>query len=87
MKSVSARRSRSPSDALLRSTNQRQTGIPVVKKSWPGRATTQSTRSVSTSFRRIAPSPRVFEVSEPFAITNPARPSGVRWWVKCWIQA
>ena len=43
----------------------------------------QSTKSSSTMPPRIAPSPFVLEVSDPFAITNPARPFGARWWMKC----
>ena len=44
---------------LSRVRNQRQTGMPVVKKSCAGMATMQSTRSASTILRRISPSPPV----------------------------
>ena len=37
------------------------------------------TRSASTSLRLISPSPLVFELSEPFASTNPAAPWGLKW--------
>ena len=47
----------------------------------------QSTRSARMIASRILPSPDGLVVSDPFAMTNPARPSGARWWMKCWIQA
>ena len=47
----------------------------------------QSTRSASTSLRRISPSPDCFEDNEPLASTNPAVPFGARWWTKCWTHA
>ena len=50
--------------------------MPVLKKSLSGIATMQSTRSASTSLRRISPSPPDFEDSDPFARTNPAVPFG-----------
>jgi hypothetical protein len=58
--------------------------MPVVKKSWGGMATMQSTRSASIMF----PRPPVLEDSEPLAITKPAIPpprlfGGARWWMKC----
>ena len=47
----------------------------------------QSTRSASTMFLRISPSPDVEEDMEPLASTNPAMPLGDRWCRKCWTQA
>ena len=95
MKSVSPVRSRPPFlrflPVLSRVRNQRQAGIPVVRKSWAGSATMQSTRSASTIRSRISPSPPEPVESEPLAMTKPATPpprplGGARWWMKCWIQ-
>ena len=61
--------------------------MAVVFNSCAGRATMQSTTSARTRFSRILPSPVIIDVSEPLAITNPARPSGAKWNRKCWIQA
>ena len=64
-----------------------QAGIWVERKSWPGRATTQSTRSASIRLLRILPSPDWLEDMEPLARTKPAMPRGERWCRKCWTQA
>ncbi len=67
--------------------NHRQTGMPVVRKSWVGRATMQETRSASTSWARISPSPPELEDMEPLAMTTPALPPGASLEMMCWIQA
>ena len=48
--------------------------MPVVRKSWAGSATMQSTRSASTMRWRISPSPPEPVESEPLAMTKPATP-------------
>ena len=67
--------------------NHRQAGIWVDRNNCPGRAMMQSTRSASTMFFRISPSPDWLEDMDPFASTNPAMPRGARWWRKCCTQA
>src|SRR6059036_3554891 len=71
MRSVPPRRSRRLWFFLSRAINQRQTGICVVKNSWPGSATMQSTRSASIKALRISPSFEVCVDIEPFAMLNP----------------
>lgn len=58
---------------------QREAGIWVPKKSWPGSATMASIASASTMARRMSPSPDCMEDIEPFASTTPATPVGDRW--------
>ena len=54
--------------------NQTQTGMPVERNSWVGRATMQATASASTMAARIWPSPPLLELIDPFAMTTPACP-------------
>ena len=79
MNSTSPRRSRCRWFARFLATNQRLTGMPVLKNSFSGIATMQSTRSASTSLRRISPSPLVLVERLPLASTKPAMPFGARW--------
>ena len=57
MNSVSPCLSRCSPLARPRERNQRQAGICVERKSWPGSATMQSTKSASMMLRRVSPSP------------------------------
>ena len=59
--------------------NQRPAGIWVDLNSCPGSVMMQSTRSASTMFFRISPSPEVLEDMDPLASTNPAIPRGDKW--------
>jgi hypothetical protein len=54
--------------------NQRQTGMPVVRKSGGGMGTIQSTRSASIIALRMSPSPPLLDDNEPLAMTKPAMP-------------
>src|SRR5699024_6371053 len=77
-----------PSPARLSfAKNHTHTGIPVDRNSCVGKATRQLTRSASTRFARICPSPEVFELIDPFAITTPADPPGASLLRMCCIQA
>ena len=61
---------------LLRVRNQRQAGTCRHEKSWPGKATMQSTKSASMMFLRISPSPDWFDDNEPLGMMKPAVPLG-----------